>query len=42
VSKAKDAAAVAGMALGLLVWLALIVVSLGLPVLAAIWLWQHI
>lgn len=41
-SKAKDAATVAGMATVILVWIGLILVSLALPVLAAVYLWRHI
>lgn len=41
-SKAKDAATIVGAGLGILVWIGLVLVSLSLPVLAAVYLWRHI
>lgn len=41
-SKLGEAATVAGVALGILVWVVLALVGLALPVLATVWLFQHI
>lgn len=41
-STLKDLATLVAAGIGILVWATLIIVSLGLPVLAAVYLWKNI